>query len=289
MKANDKQKPLGTKHKVREEKEKAKRLAVVLTVTILTAVIVVSGFALYFVLNPSQTFITGEPKAAIVDQGSLSPTAGPNPYFIENVTNTLNQSGYAVDYYSGEKVTVDFYRNLPTHGYSIIILRVHSAPLIRDGEEIPLINLFTSEPYSTSSHFSEQLNDELVKAVYYEGSPEYFAIPPSFIKNRMQGTFNNATIIMMGCDGLKYPSTAQAFIEKGAKAYISWNGPVSATHTDQATMNLLQHLLIQNQTIKESINQTLNETGYDPTYFTQLKYYPPNAGNQAITNTTNKH
>jgi len=61
------------------------------------------------------------PKAAIVDQGSLAPTAGPNPVFVKKATAILKEAGFSVDYYPGEEVTVEFYRNLPTYGYDFII------------------------------------------------------------------------------------------------------------------------------------------------------------------------
>lgn len=57
--------------------------------------------------------------------------------------------------------------------------------------------------------------------------------------------FKNTVIIAMGCDGLKYTSMAEAFVQKGAKAYISWTGDVSPSHTDQATTHLLQQLITE--------------------------------------------
>ena len=91
--------------------------------------VVLLCFFMYFSLHqPDQTnrsnINQGFPyKAAIVDHLSLT---APNQTFIQTATNTLKQAGYRVDYYSGEKVNVEFYRNLPTHGYGLIILRVHS-------------------------------------------------------------------------------------------------------------------------------------------------------------------
>jgi len=67
----------------------------------------------------------------------------------------------------------------------------------------------------------------------------------------MKGTFQNTTIIMMGCNGLTYPYMAQAFIGKGVKVYISWDLAVSASHTDKATIHLLQRLITEKQTIKQ--------------------------------------
>jgi len=287
-------KKLGTRAKVRAEKERERLVASAVFLAIILTAAALSAYFVYLILYPSSDeddalpqptlqFKPLEPnselKAVIVDQLSLT---APNEVFMQTVASILTKANYTMDYYSGEKVTVNFYRCLPKGKYKLIILRVHSAPLVKDGKEVSMVNLFTSEPYSTSKYVSEQINDELVTAMYYEGSPKYFAITPSFIKNRMEGTFNNAIIIMMGCDGLKYKSTAQAFIEKGAKAYISWNGPVSSSRTDTATINLLQNLITEKLTIKESISRTLKEVGYDPIYFSQLTYYPLEAGNYTI-------
>jgi hypothetical protein len=76
------------------------------------------------------TFWTGneaeapELRAAIVDQLGLNE---PNPEFVQTAKSTLEQAGYAVDYYPPEQVTVDFYRTLPKQKYVIIVFRVHIA------------------------------------------------------------------------------------------------------------------------------------------------------------------
>ncbi len=282
MNVRNKEKLLGMKQRIREQQERNSRLTITLAAAILTAVIAISSLAIYSWQNPSQTITAGQLRAAIVDQEGLSQSGGPNSYLIENATNALEQDNYTVDYYRGEKVTVDFYRNLPALGYSLIVLRVHSAPLVKDGNEVPIVSLFSSEPYSKSKYVLEQLNDEVVTARYYEGSPEYFAITPGFVRNCMRGSFNNATVIMMGCDGLKYKSTAEAFIDKGARVYISWTGPVLADHTDSAAMNLLQHLLSDGKTIKESVRQANVEVGPDPVYYSRLEYFPLDAGDQRL-------
>ena len=277
MKEKKKQKPHGMKHKIREEKKREARIAFTVVVSILLiAVISISGFLINSMLSQPSTNqtdgSTSEPKAAIVDQLSFNPDLK-NQTFIEAATNILEQAGYTVKYYRGDEVTVDFYKNLPTHGYKIIILRAHSAPFFEGDKETEIVNLFTSELYSNSSHILEQQNDEVVIATYYEGSPKYFGITPSFIKNYMKG-FNNATIIMMGCDGLKYNKTAEAFIENGAKVCVGWNGPVSAGHTDATTARFLHHLLIQKLTVREAVIQALRDVGPDPDWKSFMLFYP---------------
>ncbi len=67
-----------------------------------------------------------ESKAAIIDQLY---DLQPNPAFIEQTTQYLQDYGFEVDLYQGDAVTVDFYRKLPTYGYKLIIFRVHSGLL----------------------------------------------------------------------------------------------------------------------------------------------------------------
>jgi hypothetical protein len=223
-------------------------------------------------------------KAAIVDQLSLT---FPNQAFIETATNTLKQAGYNVDYYPGEEVTVEFYRNLPTHNYGLIILRVHSTSTSAQGSEGPVM-LFTSERYSQTKYVYEQLTDQLVWVAFSQDEMKegitYFGINPLFVTQGIKGSFQNTIVIMMGCEGLDNPLMAQAFVKKGAQVYISWNKPVLGSHTDTATVSLLRKLIIEKQTIKQAVYDTMIDVGLDPAYGSMLGYYPARVGNQTTEN-----
>jgi hypothetical protein len=216
----------------------------------------------------------GEPKAAIVDQLALT---FPNSGFVDKATETLQQAGYAVDYYPGEAVTVDFYRRLPTHGYDVIVLRSHADRLQTywEGEEIDEVVLFTNEPFDGQKYLREE--KRLTIARYYEGGEPYFGIPADFIDESMVGRFDDTTIIMMGCEGLLSERTAEAFIEKGADVYISWDNAVSASHTDAASELLLEHLYTDGLSVAEAVARTMAEVGPDPAYGSNLLVYPPGA------------
>jgi len=290
MKAEKKQ--VGTKAEIRAIKERERRLATALFLALILLIAALSVYFSYTFLNQPQNQTSNQTtnptssqlKAAIVDQLSLTL---PNQTFIQTATNTLKQAGYTVDYYSGENVTVEFYRNLPTYGYRIIILRVHSS--ITQGEKS--LGLFTSERYDSGRYVYEQLTNRLLEAVYSEEERNngiiYFAISPTFVTQSMNGRFNNATIIMMGCEGLTYTAMAEGFHQKGAKVYISWSGSVSASHTDTAITHLLQHYLIEERTLKESVQETFKEVGFDPAYNSLLIYYPLEVGEQTIENINN--
>jgi len=265
-------KRVGTKAEIRAIKNRERRIATVIFLAFILLIVIFSSYFTYNFLNQPQNQTTNpassQLKAAIVDQLSLT---FPNQTFIETATNTLKQAGYTVDYYPGEKVTVDFYRNLPTYSYRLIVLRVHST--------LTYGQLFTSETYSTSRYVLEQLNDQIIKVSFYSDTPPYyFGISPYFIENGMSGNFNNTTIIMMGCNGLKNPLMATEFIRRGAKACIGWSESVRASHTDQTTATLLQHLITETQAIKQAVENTMKEVGPDPASKAVLQYYPLEAG-----------
>ena len=285
MKDGKKQKPHGMKHKIRKEKKKEGRIGLAVLVSILTAITIVSGFLINSRLNRPSTGQTvtsiSELRATIVDHLSLT---YPNQTFIQTATNILRQAGYTVDYHPGEEVTVDFYRTLPTQGHSIMILRVHSALV---SAEEPPVTLFTSESYSGTKYVYEQMRDRVGWVTYrFENGtpkePTYFGISPLFVKQSMNGMFQDTIIILMGCNGLTYADMAQAFIQKGARAYISWSDAVIASHTDQATIQLLKHLVAENQTIMQAVTETMEEVGPDQVYRSQLGYYPLEVGDQTV-------
>jgi len=266
-----------------ERRRSRKRLAygVVIVVSILAC------FFVYFSLSSSP------PDVAIVDHLSFFPDQC-NQTFVDTCKTILEEGGLTWAYHKGEEVTVNFYRNLPSCGTRIIILRVHSAIMRTETGIISILGLFTSERYSVEAakkYREDVLDDRLVKAFFTEGAEEYFGIVPKFVEESMKGEFKNTVIIMMGCEGLgyeelTYTAMAEAFIKKGAKVYISWDGSISLDHTDQATVHLLQSLILHKRTIEGAATETMEIVGKDPTYNSTLKYYPKTAeaGNYTIPN-----
>lgn len=288
-----KKKPSGTKAEIRAYKKRSRFIGIVIMVAILVVVVAFSILIIYSYLKPSEP---NEPppelelKAAIVDHLSLTV---PNQTFNQTATNILQEAGFTVDYYPGEEITVEFYKNLPTHGYNLIFLRVHSG--LFNGTQPPLC-LFTSEHYSETKYVLEQLTDRLTGVAYSEEEAKmgiaYFGVTPKFVQQDMKESFQNTTIIMMGCNGLTellYPYPVplpmpEAFVGKGAKVYVGWDLAVSAGHTDQATIQLITYLT-QNQTITQAVENTMNEVGPDPISESVLLYYPTEAQNHVILNT----
>jgi hypothetical protein len=260
------------RHRTQRARKRLLRKRVVLVLAALMASLIIGAVTFSF-LRTNSTDRT--PKIAIVDQLG---TQWPDPVFNQTIQSILNQTGLRVDYYPSEDVTVDFYRNLPSHNYKLIVFRVHSTSETGSTDMPPWVVLFTSENYSNTAHVSEQLDMRLVYVKFPNLDQLYFGITPTFIQNSIEGRFNDTTIIAMGCEGLNKTSMADAFIQKGAKSFISFDGPVSETYTDNATVYLLNHLVTENQTIQNAVKKTMNDVGPDPEYGSVLLYYPNNAG-----------
>jgi hypothetical protein len=243
---------------------------------LLTALLLLGGFWAGWALSKDD----GAPKAAIVDQLSLT---HPNPDFVQEAAETLEEAGYRVDYYPGESVTVDFFRRLPALGYKVLIFREHSAVIENDAGEADGVSMFTSEAYSDdrlyayeSSFIQEGESERSALAEsWYEGdSRRYFGITPKFITARTLGTFSDAIVIMMGCDGLSSDGTAQAFVEKGAATFIGWDNAVTPAHTDAAVQQLLQHLFAEQMAPEQATALTMDEVGADPSFGAHLRLFP---------------
>jgi len=226
--------------------------------------------------------------AAIVDQLSLT---APNAAFVAAATGLLQDAGYLVTYYPGEQVTVDLYRDLPARNYDLIILRVHSGPVTIHnditGEVTPtdFLTLFTGELYAADKYQQEQDLGRIAQSRYLMvDSPgeDVFGIVPSFVQRSMRGRFNGTAIIMMGCDGLRAQTTAQAFLDKGASYFVSWSMQVSSVHTDRATSRLLDRYLTDHRSMADAVKATADEVGPDPYFGGELrvlssKYTAPHA------------
>lgn len=243
------------------------------------------------------------PRALIVDQLDLT---HPNPAFIAAATDILTQAGLAVDYVPGRDVTVDLYRNLPARPVDLILLRSHSARRAASESELADdVTLFTAERFTWSRH-ADAIRGKRVGAVYnefeyliptheaahwasaeppttptpdtgelFDGRKLFFGIRGAFIETDLNGRFERAPlVILMGCDGLRSTRMAEAFVGKGARAFISWDQPVSPERTDAATEDLLRRLYADGLPVPEAVAATMAAVGPDPTHDSALAYYP---------------
>ncbi len=235
-------------------------------------VIFILGFiflVVYFNFFEDKNYpLNSEPTAVIIDQLG---TSLPNQSFVTKATSLLNDANYSVDYISSDEVTVDFYKKLPEQDYDIIILRVHSTVGQVSGRSVFL--LFTSEPYNKDKYKYEQIKDNVGHVMTEENGESYFGIYPDFIKYNMGGKFNDAIVIMMGCGGTIYPEMQEAFLDRGASVYFGWDERVDITHTDTATIYLLQQILVEKETMQKAAEKTNIAIGSDPTYNSTINCY----------------
>jgi hypothetical protein len=165
----------------------------------------------------------------------------------------LQNHGFNVSYYN-ETLDVNFFKNLATSNYGLIILRDHSA-LRNDSSTV---DLFTSERYVPGVHDQDLGNGLLALGeFYYKPSEQYLVLSSLFVEN-LPGRFPNSIVIAMGCQSLKpgCQQMAQAFLDKGAKAYIGWSDIVFPPDTDTETMRLIRMLLDENMTIGDAVRGT---------------------------------
>jgi len=245
-------------------------------------VLFLAAFVSIFTVNSGQMFppIPAGAGATIVDQLSAS---YPNEEFTSRVTEELENYGFEVDVYQGDTVTVGLYRNLSS--YSLVVLRAHSGPISANprGLESSIgTYLFTNEPYSQIRHPREQLNDEVKPAKVTESYPCVFAVGPKFITNEMKGNFSNTVVIVGGCACLYNKDLAQAFVARGASAYLAWDSTVDLDYVDKATISLVKNLCSKQLTVKKAVDLVMATVGPDPKYHAMLKYYPAQSGNKTI-------
>ena len=250
--------------------------------------ILLVAFLLFVISNvffPSSPAPIVSGDAIIIDQLSVISV---NQTFLDSATQSLESAGIKVDIYSGDEVSIDLYKQLPSLGYKIIIFRAHSAYPLQNPELIQIQNpewpvyLFTSEPYDENKYLIEQLTDQVAPARVTEDSPTFFSIGPDFIRNSMNGEFPNSLIIISSCGGLYSTDLADAFIEKGVRGIISWSDLVDLDHTDTAIDLLIKSLCVDGSTIGDAVSLTMKKVGPDPSYKSILLYYPNNIKEENI-------
>ena len=251
-----------------------KRLGIATTILMLVFLSLMIFYALFFMGGEAPP---NELKAAIIDNVSLDPRFN-NETFREHVKNILKQANFSkIDYYGPKEVTIDVYRKLPSLGYDLILLRVHSSTLDQE-----TVCFFSSEDFSLNVLYNKykDIRQYLVNAstTIAGENRSFFGVKPSFFKEYANGEFNGKTIIIaMGCDSLLTSSMAEAFISKKALLYLGWDGKVYPPETDSNTIIFLKRFFLENKTIKESVSGlfdklTYAELDYFPSEFSNLKF-----------------
>ena len=246
-----------------------------LFITTALAIIIMFILVAYILyIHPGQSV---KPKAAIIDQlnsSMLSPISHfENITFVNATRDLLYDRFSAVDYYS-DNATIEQYRRLSTEGYKLVVWRAHSA---LDNNSM-FIAISTSEVYDPSSNeYSNYFESGQATLCKIAGDPKsYVAVTPRFIREAMIGKFEDTVLILMSCNGLKdgYDDTAKAFQEKGVRALISWDGWVDSLVNDNAIDLFLQHMITENDTVKQAVDKIPRQDSIWEPYGTWLDYYP---------------
>ena len=203
------------------------------------------------------------PAVAIIDP--LSPDTWGE--FTSSCTQRFQSVGYGVDVMTGPSVSVDYLKTLK-RDYSVIIFRVHSG-VFEDS-----VWFFTGEAYDSGKHVLEQLANEVHIARTSSEAELLFAVGSRFVRRFMEGGLEDSLVVLMGCDGLASPELAEAFLEAGAAAYVSWDGPVSLAHTDKATLALIDGI-VEGMTLEGAIESSSKLAGPDERYGSSMEIYPP--------------
>jgi len=200
----------------------------------------------------------------------------PNPSLAQELRDALSRANLTLDIYTHWNVSIDLYRRLPSMGYRLIILRVHTAAYYREGKPVH-VALGTGEPFTSTRYVDLQLSRKVGALVLLTSDDRYFAIPPEFIESEMKGNFGGAIIVIAGCKGLVTNVTARELVDRGASVVIGWDEDVSAYHTDRATVMLVR-LLAEGRTVEEAVTEVMRVLGPDPQYGARLRWYPQDAG-----------
>jgi hypothetical protein len=206
------------------------------------------------------------PKAAILD--GLYCTE-PNATLINSLLSYLSDAGYRVDVYTGENVTIGLLRSIG--GYQVLILRLHST-IHADG----FLYLFSGENFTTSKYLDEQLTGVVKKAhAFDKNGSAYFALNAMFLGNDQPNGLNGTTIILTGCNGTGAPNMISRLFSRGVKAYVSWNGFVDLSHSDEALLEMAKALFAENLSIGRAVQMVMKEVGPDPYYKSVLECRKP--------------
>jgi len=257
----------------------ADKKTIIYVALIIIIIIVPTVFILELLISRPNT-----PKAAIIDQLSSShlslTSQHPNQTFIDLARSLLGQRFDTIDYYS-DNASVENYKQLPSKGYKVIIWRAHSA--LDLGSKYVAIS--TSDRWDLTSYDQYMQNRQLTLCNITGDPYLYFAINLKFIREVMTGRFEDTLIILMSCNGLNanYMETAKALQDKGAKVLISWDNWIGFADNDDATAQLLNYLVLENDTVSDALSKVPK---YSSPEFGQSKlwYYPdiPEAGNYRI-------
>jgi len=254
----------------------------------LVIVAITGSITAVFLLNTAEGNNTSSdsiPKAVIIDQ-LYDDT--PNQWFHQQASQLLEKAGYKVDIFTTKDITVDFYKNLPSHNYKFVIVRSHGAA---DENDQNSVTLFTGEKYVTDKYISEQLFGQVKKGAplgleifhfnetdsqwvvvndtyrtltvpatsIVTSEDEYFLITPTFIDSNMKGKFSNTIFLLGGCSTMETDTMAQSLINRGASSVVGWDNKVGAADNDVVMLRVLDNIFSQKMELEDAVDSIMKE------------------------------
>ena len=189
----------------------------------------------------------------------------PSPSFVQTIRIVADKAGFALDYYEANSSTLELFLNLPRMNYTIVVFRTHGWEAV----------LTTSDPYSQQTYVIDQLLGRV--GAQRVNQTVYFAMTPSTVTSLMCGRFSGTIIMAMGCSTMSRTDLADAFLRRGARAFIGWDGGVSMSHSE-LTFSLVIQMLLGHDTIPSTIETAMHQIGPDPWHGGKLRYYPAIGG-----------
>lgn len=265
--------------KKRPAKKRSMKPFLLIGIGVLAVVIVGVVFLYSGAFRPPQT------QAATV--GIVDQFYNESPAFTDNIVAFLQSKNITYELHTNQEVNVELYKELPTFGYRLIILRVHCG--ISEGYEQPTF-MFTTENYTNDKYVYEQVTDQIKPGVIDINKKEdaVFSVGPLFVSSSMEGNFNGSLIIISSCYGMHNTQLADSLIRKGASALISWNGS-SLDHTDDGIYSLTKAFIGDGLTINASVSSARSSVGPDPSFGSVLEYYPSANGTETWADLISSH
>lgn len=126
---------------------------------------------------------------------------------------------FVINTVTNEDCTIESLQKITDYG--IVVLDTHGA-----GGKL----LFTSEKADLKNVLLD-LKDYIsgVKCLVTMKGGTYLAVTHKYIRNKLEGSFPNSIIFNSSCESMKTDFLANAFISKGAKTYVGFNGALSNT------------------------------------------------------------
>jgi len=224
----------------------------------------------------------GIPKAVIIDQLYND---YPNERYRNEVTEMLSKAGYKVDIVETAEVTLEFYKQLPSMNYKIIIFRGHS--LGESNGVTKSASLFTGEIYNHHKYIKEQFLDQVAIGVPYlfselretggvgsqPANHTYFVVGSKMVDELMVGNFDESIIILAGCETMEGTLLADSLLKRGASDVIGWNGLIGVYNNDMVIKFLINKTLANGLDIGEAVDymneQIDGQVVYDTTIIHQ--------------------